>query len=104
MITEEKIKFVFGEKIPSYKFQWENSCHATFNHLDEVLPIEDDYDFNDEFKIVGWCFAHEIGIRPKNEGIVVLFENKETFEETWFHFSDDLIDSLYLSKKLKETE
>lgn len=95
MTTNEQAEKIFGEKLDSTIFTWQNYCGVTGV---SVLTIFD-YDngmINSRFICEGWCEAGSlISNMSKTQGVAIMLWDKDNKEQVWCHVSKDLTDTLY---------
>lgn len=85
--------FTPANRISASRFTWEKFCgKAGWSQTDLVSNAvsAEEWKPRSEWRIVGWCPATELRVRARLDGIAVLLENRETFEEVWLHWQMDM--------------
>jgi len=78
-------------KINSNKFTWENSgirnsyCITDFIKYNTILN-KFEYQNQNIYIPMGWCFGKDIAVRPREDSICLMFYDVECDSSVWIHF------------------
>lgn len=92
--TEDIIK-LFGEEMNSGAFIWDDYCCKVGEHIGRVFP--EDIDFSrpsPNYQVLGWSYANKIPVRPKTNGVVVMYWNNKEEYQFWMHVCDSIIQTM----------
>jgi hypothetical protein len=100
ILSEIQIEMLFGERLDSTIFTWDNYCgtkgyslvmmYDTHHNKNENAVI------NDQFECRGWCYAGSLIVRSRNNGIAIMLWDKKDKEDVWCHCSDDMLETLQI--------
>jgi hypothetical protein len=101
-----QIELLFGEKLDSTIFTWENYCGIVgisilriFDRAEKSKNL-----FNPDFECRGWCYSDSLIVRSKDTGISIMLWDKNSKSDVWCHVSNDLCVTLYRMFKLKNNK
>lgn len=95
MIKQKDIVKMFGDEIDSSNFTWDRYCGVV------GIPIISIFDnpaalYNPQYKAIGWCRADKLPVRPRSQGIAIMFIEKTDEELFWTHVSDEFLETLLI--------
>lgn len=98
-MTLNQIEMLFGEKLDSTIFTWDNYCGTMGYSLISIYDVDRNRNpkavINDQFECRGWCYANNLMVRDKAYGIAIMLWDKIDKEDVWCHCSDDMLETLF---------
>lgn len=98
-MEEKKIEQLFGEKLDSTVFTWDNYCGTMGYSLVDMYDTRVDKRqeklvFNEKYTCLGWCHATSLSVRPRTNGYAVMLWHKQDKVETWCHVTEVITECL----------
>jgi hypothetical protein len=81
-------------KLPAHRFQYENWIGTRGYNTFRVWDVQDDKP-QPGWRLLGWCEAHRISVRPQESGFVVLFEKVYLTDEDRLWHVDDVGETVW---------
>jgi hypothetical protein len=96
ILSQEQIEMLFGERLDSSIFTWDNYCgtmgYSLIDIYDRHFNDNSMAVINDKYECRGWCYASQLTVRNRAYGIAIMLWEKNNREQTWCHCSDDMLD------------
>jgi hypothetical protein len=90
----EEVNKVFGQKLNSSLFTWDNYCGQLGFSVLKVFSDTKNNIVNSDYILEGWCYANALQIRPREEGIAIMLLDIESDEHFWCHVNKDYMETL----------
>ena len=90
----EEVNKIFGQKLNSSLFTWDNYCGQLGYSVLKVFDHRDNEIINSDYILEGWCYANTLQIRSREEGIAIMLLNIESGEHFWLHVSKEFMQTL----------